>query len=527
MKFMLAGRIPFLAAVLLTGCQGPSAAPGALSSFQLGMFQAAPSPQPVAVAAQPAAPVVPAAPAAAPTAAPTVAPTEPPRFGGGGYSAPAAPAPKPVGRLTVDLSAVVQTMFPPAAQRHILATVADVDHLVITIKMAGQPDLIQTVTAAEMQAGKTSAAFANLPTGSCDVVIQAFDATNTAIGTSSRVAPIAEDKDTAVQVRVFIVPNDGTYYTYANSLVFGVDLAAAPAAQAADGSGPVSGTVVSTFPTGFNDLYADGVGHYYVMTGGMSVVSGTAFILNRVSTADGSRLNTYMTSWAPPGNIRAWPASVIYDPIHQVIMATGTLSTDMAVPPGDTSLQMLRTPGRVMLHVDAAGDTYFPGSGFLQKVTATGNVATTIPAHSAFDIDTAGNFWVNGADVTPTSTTLHNEVRKYAPDGTLIGTYALPFPAVRIISDGEGGVWVGDRWGGQVVRVAADGTVGMPLGVTAAGFCIDGQHNLWVAGGPTLLKLAPDGTQLGNFPIAGKAIAYGDGYIFVGVGQTDVLKVVP
>jgi sugar lactone lactonase YvrE len=170
--------------------------------------------------------------------------------------------------------------------------------------------------------------------------------------------------------------------------------------------------------------------------------------------------------------------------------------------------------------VTSTGVAYYPAWGFVEKISTTETTATTIPGYSALAIDTAGNFWSNSADVAPGKTTLRNEVHKDAPDGSELGNFALPFPAARIKSDGSGG---------QVVHGAADGTVGLPLGVTATDFCIDANRNLWVAGGPTLLKLAPDGTQLGSYPIKALRVAFGDGYIFAGVASTpsSVLKIQP
>ena len=165
----------------------------------------------------------------------------------------------------------------------------------------------------------------------------------------------------------------------------------------------------------------------------------------------------------------------------------------------------------------------------LNKVSPIETTTTAIPAASAFAIDVGGDFWVNGSDDVGGVTTIRSEVRQFSPDGTQLGVYALPFPAARILSDGAGGAWIADRPGGQVARVAGDGTVGAALGVTASDFCIDAQQNLWVAGGPTLLKLAPDGTQLGSYPIQARTLTFGDGFVLAGTGSAphSVLKIVP
>lgn len=517
---------------VLTGCQGPSAAPGAFSSFQLGAWGSPPSPQPVAVAAQPQSPVVPpAAPAVAATAVPTAPPSEAPHFGGG-WSAPApAPAP-PTGSLRVDLSGIA-ALIKPAAQRRILTTVADIDHLVITVKMAGLPDVVQTVTAAEMQAGTNSVTFNNLPTGTCTITIDAFDATGTQIGDANRFAPIAEAQPTSASLWVFVPPNDGTSPTLTNNyLQFGVDLQAAPAALAPDGSGPVSGTVLASYPIyARSGLYADNAGHFYVRRVTNVPQPQYSVYLDRYAASDGSLLKGYLMSvalWGP----RIAPTGWAYDAVHGMLVTNTRLDPTMVLQGGDTTLKLLPQESLGSpISVDVAGDAYYAQmpSRMIQKVSQAGTTATTVSVYSTFDLDTAGNFWVNTADTASTPVVIHNEVRKYAQDGTLLGTYTLPWAPSRILNDGEGGVWVGQGYGGQIVHVAADGTVGMPLGVTATDFCLDVQHHLWVAGGPSLLKLAIDGTQLGSYPIKGWTLCSGDGYVFVGTDgyPSSVLKVQP
>jgi hypothetical protein len=521
-----------IALAALVGCQGPTAV-GPLASLNLGAVApeaeanvvSAPAAVPLDIAGV-AAPVVPVAPAAAPTPAPIA------RSGGGSRGRRNAPA-APTGSLTVDLAPVLESLQ-PAAQRRILATVNDIDRLVVTISMSGLPDRVTEVSRAELDAGTTAVPFTGLPTGTCTVLITAKAADGTVIGTSSRVAPIAESQVTAVAVRVLIVPADGGYYTYANSLIFGVDLAAAPVEQAPDGSGPVSGTVVESYPIwtiqtfhpGMPGLYADGAGHFY--TRHVYLSSNQSFAgVNRFSTADGSAQGSYMMM---AGGMRSPVTPIVYDPAHGVLLAGSHLDQTLVVrDPADTSVKVVRGAyASPSLAVDAAGDAFYLKGGFVVKETATAVTTTSMAAFSTFRIDSAGHFWANKADTVGYSSTLRNEVLRYSADGTLLSTYPLPFPAARLVSDGEGGMWVADRPGGQLLRVQADGTVGAPIGVAANDFCLDAARNLWVATPTTLLKLAPDGLQLGNYPIKAKALAFGDGFVFAGVdGAQAVLKITP
>lgn len=522
-----------IALATLVGCQGPAAV-GPLASLNLGAVGPdappavveAPPAQPVVIA-ELAAPAVPTVPVAVPSADPVV------RSGGRSRSRQPAPV-APTGSLTVDLAPLLESLQ-PASQRRILATVSDIDRLVVTIRMPGQPDRVTEVSRAELDTGTTAVPFIGLPTGTCTVIFQAKAADGTVIGTSSRVAPIAESQVTAVAVRVMIVPADGQYYSYANSMIFGVELAAAPAEQAPDGSGPVSGTVVASYPIwtissnnflGMPGLYADGAGHFYtrfIMMGNQQSFSA----VNRYSTTDGSAQGSLMLM---AGALRSPITPIVYDPVHAVLLAGSQLNPSIIprdVP--DTSLRVLAGAyNSRALAVDAAGDALYLKNGLIQRENATGVTSTTIPAFTTFCIDTAGQFWVNAADTVGSLSTLRKEVLRYGADGTLLATYPLPFMAARLVSDGEGGMWVADRPGGQLLRIQSDGTVGAPLGVAANDFCLDGARNMWVATPTTLLKLAPDGLQLGSYPIKAKSIAFGDGFVFAGVDGTQaVLKIQP
>ncbi|MNS44795.1 hypothetical protein D3C72_772460 [compost metagenome] len=508
---------------LLAGCQSPSALlPG--MRMQVDALGSPVSPQPAAAAPVPA----PAAPVEVAVASAPAAPITAPAAvssGGGGSSGPntVAPAPVPVGALSVDLAGVAQSL-PQAAQRRVLATVVDVDRLIVTVAQAGQPDRVTEVTAAEMQAGKTSVAFDNLPTGTCTVTIVAKDASGTVIGTSSRAAAIAQAADTTFAVRVMIVPDDGSGLTYTNSLVFGLELTAAPAAQAPDGSGPVSGTVAATFPIGMTwGFVADGRGSVFAQVpmggGGNNIISGIV----RLSSADGSRLGAIPTH---QGNSIRPVGAFGNDPVHGTVLLGLPTASVQADVFGDGSVRAIASVyGLSPIRVNSAGDAfYFSKNGIIERLSAGGASATTVPARTAFDIDTTDRLWVNVGNAPGMAPSILNGVACYHADGTKVGSYPLPFPAVRIASDGAGGVWVGDRPGGQVVHVGADGTVGAPLGVTATAFCVDAQRNLWIANGPMLLKLAPDGTELGNFPIKANHLATGDGHVFAGT-SVGILKI--
>ncbi|UCD08099.1 MAG: hypothetical protein JSU79_07010 [Dehalococcoidales bacterium] len=96
-------------------------------------------------------------------------------------------------------------------------------------------------------------------------------------------------------------------------------------------------------------------------------------------------------------------------------------------------------------------------------------------------IDPAGNVW-------NTSYSNHNQINKYAPDGTLLGTYAQGAPnAQGCAADANGHVWVAHSFGGSSVGHLRNdgfyvGTVPLPAGSGPTGVAVDANGKIWATG---------------------------------------------
>jgi streptogramin lyase len=185
------------------------------------------------------------------------------------------------------------------------------------------------------------------------------------------------------------------------------------------------------------------------------------------------------------------------------------------------------------LAIDPTGRAWFIRAGVVKTIepqAPNGGLtddlpekATAIAGLSAIALDATGKLWVNHP-AGPGAPTTH-EIRRYATDGTPMGAYTVPFPAMRLLSDGVGGMWVSDRPGGQLAHLGADGTVGPALGVTASDMAVDAQHRLWVANGLSLLVLDTEGREVRQLDIPATQVAIGDGFVFARDSYVSVRKI--
>lgn len=105
------------------------------------------------------------------------------------------------GSLVVDLSGALG-----AAARRLLATVADVDHVVVTLTAPGEPTRTMNVPAAAIADGQTTVTFMGLAPATWAIVVQAFDAGGAVIGETSDTAKVTAGLTTQVALDVLLSP---------------------------------------------------------------------------------------------------------------------------------------------------------------------------------------------------------------------------------------------------------------------------------------------------------------------------------
>lgn len=413
------------------------------------------------------------------------------------------------GTVTVDLTSVMRAMQ-VAGHYRVLATAADIDHLVVTLSMPGQPNLVQVVTASQITGGQSTVTFSGLPTGTATITIVAYDASGYSIGSTTQTTPVTNGVSSTTAVNVPIDPSASPTSTGSSAVTINLNFA----------TPPPTGTVLATFDTPAKHLFADDLGHYYAEGGACSGNYENATSLFEFSATDGSLLEAAVTGTDLITSFRCFPyAPVAYaSSIKTLYFAEMIPASTIASDPVLVGIQTI-VPRAVA--ADSSGIAYYVDNGMLTKRALDGTISPTgVPVANSVAIDPSDDFWVN--ESAPASAAqIVASVSEYTSAGALKGTYPLPFAPNEIKAGGDGSVWLTDGSmitpGTALVKVSPSGTVGSPIPMVVDDYCIDANNNVWVATGSSLVKLASDGTQLGSYPLAAFSVASGSGYIFAGV----------
>lgn len=186
--------------------------------------------------------------------------------------------------------------------------------------------------------------------------------------------------------------------------------------------------------------------------------------------------------------------------------------------------------------IDANG-VIWSARPFLRWDTSKPLTAGNYTCRTDFDsygltVDRSGNVW---------STALTgNQIRKFAPDGTLVGTYAHgSYYAQGVVADANGDIWVAHAlWASTVGHLLNDGTyVGnVAVGSGPTGVSVDGKGFIWATNYSSGNATRIDPTAAGGVgaadlltrPLGGNPYNYSDmtGSILVGAPSNGLWRVV-
>jgi hypothetical protein len=461
------------------------------------------------------------------------------------------------GQVTVSLRGLIANL----KARRVLATVADIDHVVVVLQQAGQPDRTQVVPKTSLNSGQATATFTGLTPGPATITMTAYDAAGANIGSATQPVTVVVDNVTPVEMTVTLVPTVAT---------------PAPSGGGTSGTGSVTvtgtfvdGPIVSPSPTptpagtvlgSFNVLHnmgftATGNNKLYVFElRGMGMSMGTYSGVVEVSADDGTEL------WSRPlsANQPKMHGPYVYDRVRDILWFGGPMvdkperadrfkrASSSYTVPGSIALDGL---GNVLAPIvvnvfDPVYPTQVINREYRLERTSPDRTftVTSMAGVQAIAVDPAGNTWTGWVPSPALSPVPQASLRRYAPDGSLIDTISLPFVPRNIRSDGTGAMWVTDGgYGGSrlivpstqhsvptanLVKVEADGTVGTVLTMPIDDFQVDDTHHLWVATGASVVKLRPDGTTALTLPYAANFVSSGDGIIYIGDGAK-ITKLAP
>lgn len=444
-----------------------------------------------------------------------------------------------------------------ASKRQVLATVAEVDHVVVGVKLE-EGTLTKTITKAGLVGGKTTATFTGLLAGPVTVTMEAFDAGHTSLGATSQPAVIASGQNTVVdltlQLNPTYVPPGGLgsdmdptgEITASGTIVDGELIEGTPGASGtptpaptatptpAPGATPTppvtSGPVtITTYGLGAapRAVALDSAGRAWVAhraTGaGLPAVSQLATsgsLLRSIAASDGPGLDPSDVAVDAAGHV--WVANEgasAHDPHRGRVSkyaADGTLVFSTYVDVGLKTIALDGAGHAWVVNQRAAG-AYTTESGApmaesntVSHLSSAGTLVGTYAFNAAVHdvaIDATGNVWVAHG------TTTSGKVTKLSSAGAVLGTYALPAGTqpLGLTFDGAGYAWIAGSQGptanGHVYKMSASGIIwgSYPVGAVPSDVAIDTAGHVWVAnaGGGSVSQLTSAGTVVATHPVGG------------------------
>lgn len=486
------------AVMAASGCQGPGGDLAGRAMFAIGQA-GAPSAAPIAGE--------PLSPGAAPVIAPEGAVVAPPRPAGGGSAGGGAAAPvadHALGELTVS----IRGLLPPASQRRVLATTADIARVQVIITPTGGQPVKRDVTAAQIAAGVTSVTFTGLPPGPAQVTIYAFDVNNQVIGSSSQTVAVLSGVTTAVALTVTLNP---TYTNGPGGLDTTITFEDGPVL-----SGWPPGTILGIYPTGKQpeSIAFDASGNVWVANFGGDSVTKLA--------SDGSALGTFNVRAGTTSNSR--PTAIAIHPVTGNAWVVDDLTSRAYVldPTGVEVASYSAGPIPVAIQFDMLGNAWI--ADYVAKTVLV--VQPTGLPGGAFGVgeypidlafDAMGNAWVvNFKDCT---------ISICSPlTAAVVRTIDLE-PGSEpegIALDALGNAWVPHNRTNKVSKVDPSGSFiqQFDVGTKPRAVAVDQAGNIWVAnaGSNDVTRLSPDGLTLGTYNVgrSPRTIEVGpDGMIWV------------
>jgi hypothetical protein len=384
-----------------------------------------------------------------------------------------APGHESLGQVTISFTRVL-----PARGLHVLSTLAEVDHVTVTLVPASGVTQTVTVAKAAIAAGLVVANFTGVAVGQASYSVAVFDAANTTIGAATGQVGVVAGISTSVVATIALNPTR-------------VPPVAPPAGGGTGNPPPVTTGSVTAALTLQDGQVAQ------------------ALALDSAIAAPGGHLLAML----PDGAGNFWASANRLSLVH--FSRTGVLlGTFGQVVSGAYFEKLgLGLGGQVI----AKSEGLMPAShSQILRMAANGATVnqTTLPAlngeQPVMAVTTTGDAWTASAT---------DYVVAHA-DGSQASYPGLGLP-IDMVADHQGGIASLDVVWQSSTRVvvkmngngtvawshSSDGTLNDPRGIA-----VDANNNVWVVtrgGGYSLLKYAPDGTLLGHFPLPGDLGEFG------------------
>lgn len=391
---------------------------------------------------------------------------------------------------TGELKVAFRASFPG---RQLQATIADIHHLTITLRMNGFPDETRTLNRADLESEeRASVTFASLPEGVAQVSVDVYDAANQPIGTASASAQIFAGKSSLLNLNVQLDPTYVEASPPPGNLSLHVTLQEGAVITVDPPSAVNSGYITTYAGTGASGYSGDGgPATSAALKGPRSVVvdaGGSVFVLDdfriRKIAPDGT-----ITTVAGDGN------NGFSGDGASALLARFTTGGPLAVDRhgnlfyGDSGNHRVRkiSPQGIITTVVGSGrssldETFVPPSPPI-PYTGEGGLATsaTIQQVSGMAVDAWDNLYV--ADYSNDrvlkisggiiSTVAGNGTAGFSGDGGAATSAQISSPTSLVV-DSQGNLYFRDSMNKRIRRVDTDGLISTVVGNGSTGPSGDG-----------------------------------------------------
>ncbi len=395
-----------------------------------------------------------------------------------------------------------------AAQRRLLATVADIDYVVVTITPASGAEVSQTIPAAGLAGGAGSVTFAGLPPTTATATIQAFDALGNEIGKGTQSLTIDPLVPTTVNFTVTLNP------TY-------VPLTGTVSANATFVDGPV---IAGTPPPGTVFKTGDKIAESKDVTNPEGITfdpSGTLVWFpgftgdQAVALEKTVKLKSSFTLKIPGSSTALRPTEIAFDPaggmwvanygagsVSQVDVTTGAIIRTVVTGPNPVDIEFLNGVMHVLLY-PADAIVRFTTTGLPAGLPIAVGLPLPAPAKKPFHLPTMMK--ISPANEIWTVNLRSDTVSRLSSTGVFIKSIAVGDEPEALAFGAPDVVWVTNNRSGTVSKInmllnIVETT--FKVGARPRGVAIDKVGNLWIACSEVnqVVRMSPTGVILGRYP---------------------------
>jgi YVTN family beta-propeller protein len=401
-----------------------------------------------------------------------------------------------------------------AAQRRLLATVADIDYVIVTITPVSGAEVSQTVPKSALAGGTGSVTFAGLPPVAATATIKAYDGIGNEIGKGTQPITISASAPTVVNFSVTLNP---TYLPPTGTVTGNINIVDGPVVVGTPPPGTVfkTGQVIASNKTinSPEGITFDAAGTAWIPSFKTDTIVALDTRLaikakHLLAVPSVNALNPTAIAFDATGGM--WVANYAAASLAKVDPATGLITKVLAVGPNPADLAFGPTGTMHVLLHPADSIVRFTTAGLPAgapivvgppPLPVVGQPLPKPPFHLpvTMKIAPSGEIWVANLK--------SDTVSRIGTTGVLAASIPVGDEPEGLAFDAGGNVWVTNNRSGTVMKINPTTNLVVetyPVGQRPRGLAFDKNGSLWVACSEAsqVWKLSPAGVVLGKFPVA-------------------------